>query len=153
MSVERAAEYLKKFGLDGEILVMEDSTATVDLAAQALGVEPARIAKTLAFQQKEGPAVVVACGTARIDNKKYKNAFGCKAKMLSYEETAEATGHAVGGVCPFGLPEGVRIYLDESLRKFDVVYPAAGSSNACIRMAISQLEEVTGGSWVDVCQE
>ena len=153
MSVERAAAYLKKFGLDGEIREMGESTATVELAAQALGVEPARIAKTLAFQQKEGPAVVVACGTARVDNKKYKAAFGCKAKMLSYEETAAATGHQVGGVCPFGLPEGVRVYLDQSLRAFDVVYPAAGASNNCIRLTIPQLEEVTGGSWVDVCQE
>ena len=153
MSAEKAAEYLAKFGLQDQIRVMDDSTATVDLAAQALGVEPARIAKTLAFQLKEGPAVIVMCGTARVDNKKYKAAFGCKAKMLSYEDTLAATGHAVGGVCPFGLPEGVAVYLDESLRKFDVVYPAAGSSNACVRMTIPQLEETSSGIWVDVAQE
>ena len=153
MSGERAADYLAQGGLGDAILVMDGSTATVDLAAQALGVEPARIAKTLAFQQKEGPAVIVMCGTARVDNKKYKAAFGCKAKMLSFEETLAVTGHPVGGVCPFGLPEGVKVYLDQSLRQFETVYPAAGSPHSCIKLTIPQLEQTSHGSWVDVAQD
>lgn len=153
MGLTEAKAWLGRYGLADEIKEMGQSTATVELAAQALGVEPARIAKTLAFQQKEGVAVIVVCGTARVDNKKYKAAFGCKAKMLSLEETLAATGHPVGGVCPFGLPQGVAVYLDQSLRRFATIYPAAGECNSCIQLTIPQLEETSGGQWVDIAQD
>ncbi len=152
MGYEKVQAYLAQKGFEGRINLLEESTATVELAAAALGVEPGRIAKTLAFAQADGCAVIVVSGTARIDNKKYKAAFGCKAKMLRHEETLEATGHPVGGVCPFALPQGVRVYLDESLRGYDVVHPAAGAPNACVRLTVEQLETLTGGRWVDVCQ-
>ena len=140
-------------GFTREIMIMPESTATVDLAAAALGVEPDRIAKTLAFSLGEGCTVIVVSGKARIDNKKYKATFAAKAKMLSFEDTLAATGHAVGGVCPFGLPQGVRICLDASLKDHTEVYPAAGESNACIRLSLQELEDLTGGEWVDVCNK
>ena len=140
-------------GFTREIMIMPESTATVDLAAAALGVEPDRIAKTLAFSLGEGCTVIVVSGKARIDNKKYKATFAAKAKMLSFEDTLAATGHAVGGVCPFGLPQGVRICLDASLKDHAEVYPAAGESNACIRLSLQELEDLTGGEWVDVCNK
>ena len=140
-------------GFTREIMIMPESTATVDLAAAALGVEPDRIAKTLAFSLGEGCTVIVVSGKARIDNKKYKATFAAKAKMLSFEDALAATGHAVGGVCPFGLPQGVRICLDASLKDHTEVYPAAGESNACIRLSLQELEDLTGGEWVDVCNK
>ncbi len=153
MGHEAVQEFLAQKGFEGKITLLEQSTATVELAAAALGVEPGRIAKTLAFAQPDGCVVVVVSGTARIDNKKYKAAFGCKAKMPGLEETLEATGHPVGGVCPFALPEGVRVFLDQTLRSYDVVHPAAGAPNASVRLTVEQLEALTGGQWVDVCQE
>lgn len=153
MSYQRVREYLDSKGFDREIMTMGESTATVDLAAAAIGVEPDRIAKTLAFAQGEASVVIVVSGRARIDNKKYKAAFGTKAKMLSFEDTLAATGHAVGGVCPFGLPAEVRICLDASLRDHEEVYPAAGESNTCLRLTLQELEALTGGEWVDVCSK
>lgn len=152
MGYEKVQEFLAQRGFKGTVTVLEESTATVELAAAALGVEPGRIAKTLAFAQTDGYAVIVVCGTARIDNKKYKATFGCKAKMLSIEETLEATGHPVGGVCPFALPDGVKVYLDQSLRSYDVVHPAAGAQNASVPLTVAELEQLSGGQWVDVCQ-
>ena len=131
---------------------LEESTATVPLAARALGVEPERIAKTLGYRLKERDIVVVASGTARIDNRKFKDAFGCKAKMMTPGEALELTGYAVGGVCPFDLPEDIGVYLDRSLEGFQTVFPAAGASNACTEMTPRELEEVTGGVWVDVAK-
>ena len=153
MSYQKVRDFLDSKGFTREIMTMPESTATVDLAAAAIGVEPDRIAKTLAFAQGEGCTVIVVSGRARIDNKKYKAAFGTKAKMLSFEDTLAATGHAVGGVCPFGLPEGVRICLDASLKDHTEVYPAAGESNTCLCLSLQELEELTGGEWVDVCSK
>ena len=153
MSYQKVHDFLESKGFGREIMTMSESTATVDLAAAAIGVEPDRIAKTLAFAQGENCAVIVVSGRARVDNKKYKAAFGVKAKMLSAEDTLARTGHAVGGVCPFGLPADVRIYLDASLKDHDQVYPAAGESNTCLRLTLQELEDLTGGQWVDVCNK
>jgi len=146
-------KYLDDRNLPHKIMDLDESSATVDLAAKAIGVEPAMIAKTLAFRLKDRDIVVVTCGTARIDNKKYKQTFGCKAKMMNFDETLELTGHPVGGVCPFGLPENIEIYMDESLKKFEVVYPAAGSGNSAIKMIPEEMYEITGARWVDVCTD
>ena len=153
MSKETVQQFFLEKGFANPIIEMPQSTATVPLAAQALGVEEARIAKTLALGQKEKNIVLVTCGTARLDNKKYKTVFSCKAKMLSFEDTLLATGHPIGGVCPFGLPAEVAVYLDESLKQFDFVFPAAGTPNSAVKMTPDQLQEVTRGAWVDVCEE
>ncbi len=152
MAVAEVEEYFRQKGIPNRILLLNESSATVPLAAQALGVEPEHIAKSLALRQKESVAVLVVCGTARIDNRKYKDAFGCKAVMLSLEDTLAATGHPVGGVCPFGLPVGVKVYLDESLRRFASVYPAAGSGNSAVEFTPDDLVAATDGEWVDVTQ-
>lgn len=144
-------KYFKDKGLPHKIIYLDESSATVPLAAEALGVEEAMIAKTLAFKLKDRNIVVVTCGTARVDNKKYKKAFGCKAKMISADETLETTGYPVGGVCPFALPGEIGIYLDESLKDFEVVYPSAGSTNSAVKMAPEEILEVTEAQWVDVC--
>ena len=144
-------KFLDDRNLPHKIMYLDESSATVPLAAQAIGVEPAMIAKTLAFKLKDKNIVVVTCGTAKVDNKKYKEAFRCKAKMMTFDETLEITGHPVGGVCPFGLPEDIEIYMDESLKKFEVVYPAAGSGNSAIKMTPEEMFEITGAKWVDVC--
>jgi len=151
LSCIEVQKFLDDRNLPHKIMYLDESSATVDLAAQAIGVEPAMIAKTLAFKLKDKNIVIVTCGTARIDNKKYKEAFGCKAKMMNFEETLEATGHPVGGVCPFGLPEDIEIYMDESLKAFEIVYPAAGSGNSAIKMGVEEMKEITGAEWVDVC--
>lgn len=143
--------YFKDKGLSHEIIYLDESSATVPLAAEALGVEEKMIAKTLAFKLKDRNIVVVACGTARVDNKKYKKAFKCKAKMLPADETLEITGHPVGGVCPFALPDEIDVYLDESLRDFEIIYPAAGSANSAVKIAPEEILEITGAEWVDVC--
>ncbi len=143
--------YFKEKSLPHEIIYLDESSATVPLAAEALGVEEAMIAKTLAFRLKDRDIVVVTCGTARIDNKKFKQEFSSKAKMLPPEETLEVTGHPVGGVCPFALPEGVDIYLDQSLKNFEIVYPAGGSGNSAVKIRPEEIIEITGASWVDVC--
>ncbi|MBR5540609.1 MAG: YbaK/EbsC family protein [Clostridia bacterium] len=152
MSIELVRPFLAQFGREQDILEFPVSSATVELAAQALDVDPARIAKTMSFADGDGCLVIVTAGDTKIDNPKYKQAFGFKAKMLSPDQALALTGHAVGGVCPFALPKTVRIFLDESLRRFETVYPAAGSSNSAIRVTPTQLEEYTGGIWVDVCK-
>lgn len=153
MSVEKVRAYLKKYGIEDKIQEFEVSSATVELAAAALSCEPARIAKTLSFLADGRAVLVVAAGDARIDNKKYKGQFGTKAKMLSPEEVVELVGHAVGGVCPFAVKEDVDVYLDVSLKRFETVFPACGSSNSAIELTIPQLEEYSGYlEWVDVCK-
>lgn len=153
MSLERAKAYLAEYGRDGDVLEFDVSSATVELAAQAVGCEPARIAKTLSFAVGDRVALVVCSGDARIANPKFKERFGCKAKMLAAEEAEERIGHAVGGVCPFGVKDGCDVYLDESLRRFDTVYPACGSSNSAIALSPDKLAEIVPGSeWVDVCK-
>jgi len=151
MGLKEVQEEFARKGITNEILTMDESTATVDLAAAALGTEPGEIAKSMAFKLKDGSVIIVVfMGTARIDNRKFKDRFHCKAVMLTAEETPELTGHPVGGVCPFGLPENVTVYLDESLKKYDVVYPAAGSRHNAVRLTIAELEAITGAEWVDV---
>ena len=137
--------------LEDRVKEFDVSSATVELAAKAVGVEPCRIAKTLSFMTKEGPILIVAAGDARIDNKKYKEQFHVKAKMLTPEEVIELVGHAIGGVCPFGIKEGVFVYLDESLKRFETVFPACGSSNSAIELTISELEQCSGYvAWVNI---
>ena len=140
MSIERVRDYFKTYGMDGRILEFDVSSATVELAAQALGCEGCRIAKTLSFMVDGGPILIVAAGDAKVDNHKYKQQFGTKAKMLTADEAARLVGHAVGGVCPFGVNPGVKVYLDESLKRFETVFPAAGSSNSAIELTIPELE-------------
>ncbi|MGI6778916.1 MAG: YbaK/EbsC family protein [Acetivibrionales bacterium] len=151
MSLESVREYFKEKGLDFEIFEFEDSTENVELAARTLGVEPCLIAKTIALKLKGRNILVVSSGDARLDNRKYKNQFGQKIKMMSPDEVMELTGHPVGGVCPFGLKNTMDVYLDVSLKQFETVYPAAGSKNSCVKMTIEQLETITGTEWVDVC--
>lgn len=153
MSIEKAAQHLRKWGKDTAILQLDVSTATVQQAADALGVEPGRIAKSISLQCGDGALVLVAAGDARIDNAKYKAQFSSKAKMLTAQEVQQHTGHAVGGVCPFGLPPGVRVYLDRSLLRYSSVFPACGSANSAIELTIPELEEYTGfPEWVEVCR-
>ena len=154
MAIDKAREHLKKYGLEDRVKEFDVSSATVELAAKAVGVEPCRIAKTLSFMTKEGPILIVAAGDARIDNKKYKEQFHVKAKMLTPEEVIELVGHAIGGVCPFGIKEGVFVYLDESLKRFETVFPACGSSNSAIELTISELEQCSGYvAWVNISKE
>lgn len=153
MSIERAREYLKQFGIEDRMQELPVSSATVALAAEALGCAPQRIAKTLSFLVGDGAILIVAAGDVKIDNSKYKKQFGAKAKMLSPEQVTELIGHAIGGVCPFGVNEGVKVYLDESLKRFETVFPACGSGNSAIEMTISELEKYSGfDCWVDVCK-
>ncbi len=154
MSLEKAKKYLAERGFLEHIIELEHSTATVSLAAEALGVEPGMIAKTLSFFQGETPVLILAEGTARIDNRKYKDTFHMKAKMIPFEEVEAATGHAPGGVCPFGVNENVKVYLDQSLRRFEVVYPAAGNDHSAVKLTIPELEQAADTvDWVDVCRE
>ena len=151
--IETVREYLKQFGMDSRIRELNESTATVELAAAALGCEPARIAKSLTFMLKGEPVMVVASGNARVDNPKFKAQFGRKAKMLAPEDVEPLTGHAPGGVCPFANPAGARVYLDVSLRRFDAVYPACGSANSAIRLTCEELEKLSNSQgWIDVCK-
>ena len=153
MSIERVRAYFRSYGLEDRIQELDHSSATVILAAEALGTEPCRIAKTLSFLVGGSPILIVAAGDARIDNAKYKAFFGTKAKMLSPEEAVELVGHAVGGVCPFAINEGVTVYLDQSLRRFSTVFPACGSANSAIELTIPELEQYSGyKEWVDVCK-
>ena len=153
MSIEKVREHFRTLGREKDILEFPVSSATVELAAQAVGVIPARIAKTLSFFVDESCVLIVAAGDAKIDNSKYKAMFHTKAKMLTPEQAQEMTGHAVGGVCPFGNPEGVRTYLDVSLRRFETVFPAAGSSNSAIRLTCDELAEYSRSlGWIDVCK-
>ena len=153
MSIEKVRSYFASFGMAERIQEFEVSSATVALAAEALHCEPARIAKTLSFVSGEGAILIVAAGDAKVDNPKFKAQFGMKAKMLTPEDAVRLIGHAVGGVCPFAVNEGVPVYLDESLKRFDIVYPAAGSSNSGIGLSIPELEKYSRfDSWVDVCK-
>lgn len=152
MSIEKVRAYFRQLGMEERVMEFEVSSATVELAAQALNCEPCRIAKTLSFKIGEAPILIVAAGDVKTDNRKYKDTFGVKAKMLTHEEAAELIGHAVGGVCPFAVNEGVKVYLDESLKRFETVYPACGSSNSAIELTIPELETCAKPEkWVDVC--
>ena len=153
MSIERVKEYFREYGMAERIQEFDVSSATVELAAAALNCEPERIAKALSFMAGDHAVLVVAAGDARIDNPKYKAQFGTKAKMLSPDEAERLIGHAVGGVCPFAVNEGAQVYLDVSLKRFDTVFPACGSSNSAIQLTISELEEYSRcDGWVDVCK-
>ncbi|MFF2754970.1 YbaK/EbsC family protein [Psychrobacillus sp. NPDC058041] len=153
MAIEKVRDYFEEFGIAYKIKEFDESSATVELAAQALNVEPERIAKTLSFKKDESCILVVAAGDTKIDNAKFKATFGVKAKMLSPEEVIEQVGHAVGGVCPFGIPENVLVYVDESLKRFETVFPACGSSNSAIELTCGELYTYANGEeWVDVCK-
>ena len=154
MSIEKVKEYFRQYGMEDRVWEKEHSSATVEEAAEALGCEPQRIAKTLSFQAGDRVVLVVTAGDRKIDNKKYREQFGCKAKMLKFEEVEDLVGHAVGGVSPFAVKEGVEVYLDESLKRFETVFPAAGSSNSMIELSIEELERYSHSlQWVDVCKE
>lgn len=154
MAIDRARAWLSGLGLAERIREYAVSTATVALAAEAAGVIPARIAKTMSFMTPDGPILVVTAGDARIDNPKFKSQFHTKAKMLGHDEVETLIGHAVGGVCPFGVNDGVQTYLDASLRRFDTVFPACGSSNSAVELSCAELERAAQGfaGWVDVCK-
>ena len=154
MSIEKGRAYFAQFGMEDQVQEFTVSSATVELAAAALNCEPARIAKTLSFLVNGQAILVVAAGDARIDNPKYKAYFGVKAKMIPSEEVEPLVGHGIGGVCPFGINEGVTVYLDESLKRFTTVFPACGSASSAIELTIPQLEQYSGyTAWVDVCKD
>ena len=151
MAIERVRQFFKQHEIEDRIQEFEVSSATVELAAKAANCEPARIAKTLSFKKDEGCMLIVTAGDAKIDNAKFKAQFGMKAKMLTPDEVLELVGHAVGGVCPFGINEQVDVYLDQSMKRFHTVFPACGSSNSAIELTIAELEEYSGNKeWVDV---
>ena len=153
MSIERVKEYFGKYNMAERVQEFEVSSATVELAAIALNCEGCRIAKSLTFKVDEKPIMIVVAGDAKIDNPKYKAQFSTKAKMLTAEEAVTLIGHAVGGVCPFAVNEGVTVYLDESLKRFKTVFPACGSSNSAIELTIEELEKYSGfTAWIDVCK-
>ena len=154
MSLEEALGFLATGGYGVQVLKLGESTATVAMAAEALGVHPLRIAKTMSFLQGDKAVLIITEGTAKIDNRKYKDTFHVKAKMIPFEEVENIIGHAPGGVCPFGINEGIDIYLDESLKQFDVVYPAAGDDHSAVKLTIAELEDASQAKgWVDVCKE
>ena len=153
MSIERVKEYFREYGVENKVIELDESSATVELAAQALGTEGCRIAKTLSFMVNDMPILIVTAGDVKVDNKKYREEYGVKAKMLSPDTVTELIGHAVGGVCPFAVNEGVAVYLDESLKRFETVFPACGSGNSAIELTIPELEKYSSYSkWVDVCK-
>ena len=153
MSLDRVKQYLKGFGLEDRVLELPESSATVELAAHALHTQPERIAKTLSFHAGDRVVLIVAAGDAKIDNSKYKANFKTKAKMLEPDEAEPLTGHAVGGVCPFAVNDGVDVYLDKSLKRFPSVFPACGSANIAIELTIPELEQCSGFvGWIDVCK-
>lgn len=154
MAIDRVKEYFRQFGMEDKVLEFPVSSATVELAAEALHTEPKRIAKSLSFLAGDKAILVVAAGDAKVDNHKYKEQFGKKAKMLTAEQVEELIGHKVGGVCPFAVNEGVEVYLDESLKRFETVFPACGSSNSAIELTIPDMEKYSCNfiSWVDVCK-
>ena len=154
MSIEKVRAYFKPLGIEDRIREFDVSSATVELAAVAVGVEGARIAKSLSFKVEERPIIIVVAGDAKVDNSRYKAQFHTKAKMLTHEEAHAWIGHDVGGVCPFALPEGVKVYLDESLKRFGTVFPAAGSDNSAVEMTCDELERYASNfvEWVDVCK-
>lgn len=153
MAIDKVREYFKQFGIDDKIQELELSSATVELAAKALNCEGQRIAKSLSFKVDDTPILVISAGDAKIDNAKYKSYFKSKAKMLSPDEVKDFIGHEIGGVCPFAINKGVKVYLDESLKRFNTVFPACGSSNSAIELTISELEKYSNFiEWVDVCK-
>lgn len=153
MAIDKVKEYFKSLGIEHKVMEFETSSATVELAALAVGVEPARIAKTLSFKVGENAVLIVAAGDVKIDNSKYKSFFNTKAKMLTADEVVEFIGHEIGGVCPFAIPEDVKVYLDSSLRRFQTVFPAAGSQNSAIEFTCDELYQYAGASaWIDVCK-
>lgn len=153
MAIEKVKEYFRQYGMESRVKEFEVSSATVELAAEALHCEPCRIAKTLSFKVDGKPVLIVAAGDAKIDNPKYKAQFGTKAKMLTPAEAETMVGHAVGGVCPFAVNDDVTIYLDESLKRFQTVFPACGSSNSAIELTIAELEKYSAfTAWIDVCK-
>lgn len=151
MSIEKVRKYFSEYGIEDKILEFEVSSATVELAAQAVGTEPERIAKTMSFWINEQPILILLAGDVKIDNPKYKAEFHTKAKMISFEDVEPVIGHGVGGVCPFAVNDGITVYLDESLKRFDTVFPAAGSSNSAIELTIAELEKYSRfEKWIDV---
>ena len=150
--MSKVEKYLQEKNFSGQVIYLNQSSATVDLAAAALSEPPELIAKTLAFKTKDKNIVIVTSGKARIDNKKFKDYFACKAKMLKPEETLAVTGHPVGGVCPFALPEDVAIFLDKSLTNFAYVYPAAGTANSAIKMKPAEIQALTNATWIDIIE-
>lgn len=153
MSIEKGRAYFRKFGMEDRVLEFSVSSATVELAARALGVLPARIAKTLSFRKDDTCILVLAAGDARIDNRKFKERFNMKAKMLTPDEVLELVGHPVGGVCPFGINDGIEVYLDVSMRRFETVFPAVGSGNSAIELDLQELYKYSNAvDWVDVCK-
>ena len=154
MSQKKAENYLEQKGFLDHVIRLEASTATVAEAADALGVEPGMIAKTMSFLLDDQPILILTEGTARVENRKYKDTFHIKAKMIPFEEVEQWIGHAPGGVCPFGINDGITVYLDESLKQFTTVYPAAGNDHSAVKLTIPELEKVAGAKgWVDVCKE
>lgn len=154
MAIEKVKEYFKKFNMDNQIIETETSSATVELAAKALGCEENKIAKSLGFLIDNKPILIVVSGNAKIDNHKFKEEFKTKAKMISYDEVEKYIGHAAGGVCPFAVNEDVTVYLDKTLQDFSFVYPACGSSNSAIKLAIPEIEKYSNyKKWIDVCKE
>ena len=152
MSIERVRAFMRERNMEERILEFDVSSATVALAAEAVGCEPARIAKTLSFMVDGGAVLVVAAGDARVDNARFKAQFHTKAKMLTPDEAVALVGHAVGGVCPFAVNDGGKVYLDESLKRFETVFPACGSANSAIELTLPELESLSGGTWVHVCK-
>lgn len=153
MAIERVKEYFKQYDMEERIIELAESSATVELAAHALGCEPARIAKSLSFMVNDKPILIISAGDVKVDNAKYKAKFSTKAKMLTAQEAETLIGHAVGGVCPFGINDGVTVYLDESLKRFTTVFPACGSGNSAIELTIPEMERYSGFTeWVDVCK-
>ena len=154
MSFEKAQCYLQDRGFADRLIIPEHSSATVELAAQAIGVEPGMIAKTVSLLVNGEPILILTEGTARIDNRKFKDTFRTKAKMIPADQVESLVGHAPGGVCPFGIHDGVRVYLDVSLKRYETVYPAAGDDHSAVRLSIAELEQVSGAEgWVDVCKK
>lgn len=153
MAFEKAYKYLEEMGYADRVKEFDVSSATVELAAIAVGTEPARIAKSLTFMVDDAPVMILCAGDVKISNSKYKGFFHTKARMLTREEVSALIGHEVGGVCPFGINDGVKVYLDESLKRFDIVYPACGSGNSAVKLSIPELEKTSGYiEWIDVCQ-
>ena len=153
MAIEKVREYFRQLGMEDKIIELPQSSATVELAAEALHCEPQRIAKTLSFHVSDKVILIVAAGDAKVDNQKYKQCFGEKAKMLDFSEAEILIGHAVGGVCPFAVNKGVEVYLDKSLKRFESVFPAAGSGNSAIFLTLNELEKYSKCvDWIDVCK-
>lgn len=152
MNVDSVKKVLRDNNILDQYLEFETSSATVELAANAIGCEKGRIAKTLTFKTTSNPIAIVVMGEARIDNKKFKEAFGEKAKFLKEDEVSDLIGHPIGGVCPFALKSDVKVYLDESLKKYDPIYPAAGGTNNAVKISLKKLEEITHANWIDVCK-